>query len=72
MNFDEERYPMDYVHMGIAVVAESEKELENRILECLNGTTEIFEQIKENRILFKNKENAVENICDVILERTKG
>lgn len=71
VNFDNEKYPVDYVQMGIAVVARTEKELEERILECLDKTTESFTQIKKNRVLFKNKENAVENICNVVLERMK-
>ncbi len=66
VNFNHIKYVTDYVAMGIAVMCDDEKTLEEMIGALLNHESAEYGKALESRGSFDNTENAAENICNVI------
>lgn len=66
VNFNHVKYAPDYVAMGIAVMCDNEKNLEEKIRLLLNHESDEYGKALESNRSFQNRENAAENISKVI------
>lgn len=63
--------PINYAELGIAETIYDIKQLNGLLDVCFNEKSDLYVKLKQGRSAFKNKENAAESICDVILNSIK-